>query len=269
VLLLLPPSEAKTVPDAGAPVDLGTLGAVSLTEQRSIVLDALAKVSAHPDALRLLGAGPSLVAEVARNLHLREAPAGPASTVYAGVLYVAAGLDDLPDDTARARADRSVRIVSGLWGLVRPGDRIPAYRLSMRTDLPGVGPLAHAWRPLLGAELDPRARAELVVDCRSAPYVTAWRPATGGDQPGWVAVRVVRESGGRRTVVSHPAKHTRGVLTRHLLTRPGAEPATPEQLLAAAQELVGGHLLDAELSPVDPRAAAPRCRVLTLTVAPG
>ena len=264
MLLLLPPSEAKSLPDAGAPVELAALGSASLTEQRSIVLDALAKVSAHPDALRLLGVGPGLADEVARNLHLREAPAGPASAVYSGVLYAAAGLDRLPDDAARARADRSVRIVSGLWGLVRPDDRIPAYRLSMRTDLPGIGPLARAWRPLLGAELDPRARAELIVDCRSAPYVAAWRPAAGAGGPGWVAVRVLREADGRRTVVSHPAKHTRGILTRHLLARTGAEPATPEQLLAAALELVGPHLLDAELS-----AVAPRRRVLTLTVGPG
>jgi cytoplasmic iron level regulating protein YaaA (DUF328/UPF0246 family) len=321
VLVLLPPSESKTAPDDGAPVDLAALGSPGLTKHRSVVLRALAKASARRDAAAVLGVGPSLLAEVAANRHLRTGPSAAASSVYSGVLYAAAGLADLPDDAARARAEDSIRIVSALWGLVRPTDRIPAYRLSMGTDLPGVGPLARAWRPLLAVELDPRAIAgELIVDCRSAPYVAAWRPPSGtagstpsgtagstptgtagsppsgtGSTPSgtagstptgtagstptgtagstrslppiggarWVAVRVLRELAGRRTVVSHSAKHTRGVLIRHLLVRPGPEPTTPLELLDAARELIGVDLLDAELS--DPTSARTP-HLLTLTV---
>jgi cytoplasmic iron level regulating protein YaaA (DUF328/UPF0246 family) len=257
VLVLLPPSEGKTAPAGGAPVDLAALAHRSLTEQRRTVLEALAKLSAHPDAPAVLGTGASLAAEVERNTRLLTEPAAPASSVYTGVLYAAAGLDALPHDDARARSARSVRVVSALWGLVTPDDRIPAYRLSMGVDLPGVGPLARTWRPLLGAELDRYLADRLVVDCRSAGYAAAWKPPAGA---AWVSVRVLRESGGRRTVVSHNAKHTRGVLTRHLLVR-DVEPRTPEALLDAARELVGGPLLDAELG------GTARTRVLTLTVA--
>ncbi|WP_165372692.1 YaaA family protein [Pengzhenrongella frigida] len=238
MLVLLPPSEGKTRPDGGDPVDLAALGSGSLTAHRVAVLDALAKVSGHPDALRTLGVGPSLTAEVERNTLLRTEPAAAATEVYSGVLYAAAGLALLPDDAARARADRSIRIISALWGVVEPADRIPAYRLSMATDLPGVGPLARSWRALLALELDPRAADELIIDCRSASYVAAWRPPAGS--PGWVTVRVLRELDGRRTVVSHNAKHTRGVLTRHLLVRPGPEPTDPDELLEAARELIQG-----------------------------
>ncbi|GAA2722576.1 YaaA family protein [Cellulomonas aerilata] len=255
MLVLLPPSEGKTAPTAGAPLDLSALSHPTLTDQRRTVLEALAKLSAHPDAARVLGTGPSLAEEVERNTRLAVEPAASASSVYSGVLYAAAGLGTLPDD-ARARAARGVRVVSALWGLVAPDDRIPAYRLSMAVDLPGVGPLARGWRPGLAAELDPLVGGRLVVDCRSATYAAAWRPPSGS---AWVTVRVLRESGGRRTVVSHNAKHTRGVLTRHLLVR-GAEPATPEELLDAAGELVGGPLRDAELG------GPGRTRVLTLTV---
>jgi cytoplasmic iron level regulating protein YaaA (DUF328/UPF0246 family) len=257
VLALLPPSEGKTAPPAGDPLDLRTLAHAGLTDLRRTVLEALVKVSGHPDAPRVLGTGASLTGEVERNTRLLTEPAAPASSVYTGVLYVAAGLDSLPDDDARRRAARSVRVVSGLWGLVTPEDRIPAYRLSMAVDLPGVGPLARAWRPALAAELGPDLRDRLVVDCRSATYSAAWKPPAGS---AWVAVRVLRDVAGRRTVVSHHAKHTRGVLIRHLLVR-GAEPRTPEDLLDAAHELVGGPLVDAELG------APARARVLTLTVA--
>jgi len=75
-------------------------------------------------------------------------------------------------------------------------------------------------------------------------------------------VRVLRELAGRRSVVSHHAKHTQGVLSRHLLVRPGAVPTNPAEPLAAARELIGTGLLDAELAP--PGRGA---RVLTLTVA--
>jgi uncharacterized protein len=256
VLVLLPPSEGKTAPTDGAPVDLDRLAHPALAAQRLAVLEALAKVSAHADAARVLGTGPGVAREVERNTRLRTEPAAPASSVYTGVLHAAAGLDTLGGD-ARARAARAVRVVSALWGLVGPDDRIPAYRLSMGVDLPGIGALGRAWRPVLAAELDDAVAGRLVVDCRSAAYTAAWRPPAAA---AWVGVRVLREVAGRRSVVSHHAKHTRGVLTRHLLVRP-EEPHTPAQLLDAARELVGGPLVDAELD------GHGRSQVLTLTVA--
>ena len=82
----------------------------------------------------------------------------------------------------RRRAAEQVRTVSALWGLVSPEDRIPAYRLSMGTDLPGIGPLASAWRSAVEAELASLAPG-LVVDCRSAAYLAAGRPPRAGPVP--------------------------------------------------------------------------------------
>ena len=244
--MLLPPSEGKTPPRARGPqLDLDSLSSPGLNPLREKVLDALMEVSASADAMEVLGVGGSLDAEVARNVHLRSLPTRAAKQVYSGVLYAAAGLDQLTP-TGRARAADSVRIVSGLWGLVAPDDRIPAYRLSMGTDLPGIGPLAGAWRGALGVELDARADGELVVDCRSATYLAAWHPPRSAD---WVQVRVLRELDGVRSVVSHHAKHTRGVLTRHLLTRRGRAPHDAASLTRVAEELVGSALLAVELGP--------------------
>ncbi len=257
--MLLPPSEGKTPPRASGPrLDLDRLSAPGLTPVREKVLDALVEVSATPGALDVLGVGPSLAPEVARNVDLRRAPTAAARHVYSGVLYGAAGLDRLTP-TGRARAAQSVRIFSGLWGVVAPDDPIPAYRLSMGTDLPGIGPLASAWRGALGVELTERAEGELVVDCRSAAYLAAWHPPRSAD---WVAVRVLREVDGRRSVVSHHAKHTRGVLTRHLLTRRGRAPHDAVSLARVAGELVGSELLAVELGP-----AARGARTLELVVA--
>lgn len=242
MLVLLPPSEGKTPADDGAPpLDLHRLTAPGLTPVRERVLDALAQVSARPDALEVLGVGAGVAREVARNVVVRTAPAAPARHVYSGVLFAAARLGEI-EGAALERAGDHVRVVSALWGLVSPLDEVPAYRLSMDRDLPGVGPLARAWRAPLAAELDPAAAERLVVDCRSATYQAAWRP--GRDARSWVTVRVVRD--GR--VVSHAAKHTRGVLTGHLVTRPGPPPQDAAELLEAARELV-------DATPPEPSSA--------------
>ncbi|QDW63694.1 YaaA family protein [Oerskovia sp. KBS0722] len=244
MLLLLPPSEGKSAPDDGAPLDLMSLSSPSLTRHRKAVLKALVAASRRRDALDVLGVSGGLADEVARNVSLATAPTAPAAEIYSGVLYAAAGLADLPP-AAAARAEDSVRIVSALWGAVSPADRIPAYRLSMGTQLPPLGALAPSWRPHLAAALDVRATGDVVIDCRSAPYAAAWKVPAEAEH---VAVRVLRELDGKRSVVSHNAKHTRGVLTGHLLTR--AEPVhTAEELLKAAYELVGTALLDATLLP--------------------
>ncbi|WP_147917041.1 YaaA family protein [Ruania zhangjianzhongii] len=238
MLILLPPSEGKTAPARGRPVDLAALTRPDLTTARSQVLDALQQVSARPDAPALLGVGASLSEEVARNTALRQAHAAPAAKVYTGVLYAAADLAELTG-TARRRANTSVRIVSALWGVLSPADKVPAYRLSMGTSLPGTGPLARHWSRALGDQLTGPGRAtdtEVIIDCRSAAYLAAWKPPAGTP---WLTVRVVAETDGVRTVVSHHAKHTRGLLTHHLLTRPGSPPRTISAVVAATRELIG------------------------------
>ncbi len=259
MLLLLPPSEGKTPPAAGRPVELTSLTAPELATMRGRVLDALAAVSARAHAPSALGVGPGCASDVERNVHLRDAPAASASTVYSGVLYGAAGLAGLVG-AAKERAARHVRIVSALWGVVAPEDAIPAYRLAMGVDLPGVGPLARFWRGPLGPVLDASSAAGGGVHGRSPGYGPAWRPPRGTD---WVTVRVLRDLDGVRSVVSHHAKHTRGVLTRHLLTRDAPVPCNADELLVAAKELTAGVLLDVGLAPAPTRTGP---RTLTLVV---
>lgn len=232
MLILLPPSESKREPRrSGTPVDLSGLSFPDLTPLRAHILDTLITVSAGPDALRLLGVGPSLAAEVARNVRLRELPTMPAHEVYTGVLYDALAWADLPAPTRRRAASRVV-LASALWGALRPADRIPPYRLSIAADLPGMGPLAAAWRNVLGPELTAAAGTRgPVIDCRSGAYAAAW-PVAAALAARTVAVRVLRERGGRRTVVSHLAKLTRGEVARRLLLE-SDDPRAPQDLVDA------------------------------------
>ena len=218
VLILLPPSESKTAPASGDPLNLASLDLPALTGARSELADALAEVSGRADALQVLGVGPSLAADVARNRQLLTAPAAPALEVYTGVLYDALDADSMSPDAKRV-AEESLLVVSALWGAVRPTDRIPAYRLSMGRALPSTGKLSSWWKPRLTPVLDELAGDGVVVDCRSAAYAAAWKPPA----PRTVTVRVEQEKAdGTRSVVSHHAKHTRGLVARALCEVRGA-----------------------------------------------
>lgn len=203
MLVLLPPSEGKAQPEAGEPVDLGSLAfADQLGQRREEVLDAL---------------DPSL----------REAPAAPAAEVYTGVLYGRLELPELP-----VKARQQVLIASALWGFVRPGDRIPYYKLPPKEKLDGIGPLAKYWRPAL-AEALPDKEGDLILDMRSAAYSTMWKPKRAT----LLAVRAFTESDGERKAVSHMAKAVRGDVARALLQmkKPPADP----QSVAALAEVAG------------------------------
>ena len=231
MLILLPPSEGKTPAVGGDAVDWTTLSFPGLNGHRAKVLEALGTVSAHEDALALLGVGATLRADVERNTRLHAEPAAPAHQVYSGVLYDALDYNSLTP-AQRKKADVSVLVVSALWGAIRFADRVPAYRLSMATALPDVGRLATFWKPQLKQALAAATEGELLVDCRSSTYTAAWTPPPSQT----VAVNVFTEVNGMRKVVSHFAKHTRGELARHLLIRRGKAPQTPAQLQKAAAE---------------------------------
>lgn len=239
MLILLPPSEGKTPALKGPAIEWESLSFPELNPYRAKVLEALGTVSAHADALALLGVGASLRDDVERNTRLHAEPAAPAHQVYSGVLYDALGFKSMTP-AQRRKATESILVVSALWGAIGFGDHVPAYRLSMGTALPDVGRLASYWKPQLNAALAQRVDGELLVDCRSSTYAAAWAPPAAQT----VNVNVFNEANGKRTVVSHFAKHTRGELARHLLTRRGKAPETPDQLLKAASEIRTAELVE-------------------------
>lgn len=245
MLILLPPSEGKAEPPGDAePAELDRLVfADLLTESRARLLDELAELPEldRDEAISILGISPGQAADVDRDAFLRKAPAAPASEVYTGVLYDRLDFSGLPA-RARKRASENVLIASGLWGVVRPDDRIPNYRFPAKARLPAAGPLPKFWRePLTEAfqEAGYDEPGETVLDMRSAAYSSAWKPRNARLVP----VRAFTESGGERKTVSHMAKATRGEVARIVLTA-GRMPEGPEEVA----DLVSSTGMSVELS---------------------
>ena len=225
MLILLPASERKTPVTRGEPLDLARLSFPSLSPTREAVLDALAEVSAEPEATQRLGVPASLSAAVLGNVTLRAAPAAPAGTIYAGPLYDGLRASEL-DAASRRRARTWIVVISALWGAVRLSDRIPPYRLNMCGRLPGLAHLPDVWREPLRGVLPGAARRGLIVDCRSAEYATAWRPA------GELAERTVVV---RLRAASYDAKHLRGLLARRIVSD-AVDPSEPTELADALSD---------------------------------
>lgn len=236
MLVLLPPSEGKTAPTRGKPLDLDSLALPELTPARRRVVDALVTLC-EGDAAKasdVLGVGPTQADAVQRNAHLWTEPTARADAVYTGVLYSELDLPSL-GAAARRRATRSLAVASALFGLVRPGDRIPAYRLSGDVRLPGVGPVAGLWRDALADAVPDLVGRGLLVDLRSQLYVNLFKPS-GPLAARTATIRVLHESGGRRQVVSHFNKATKGRIVRALLTE-GAAPASVGALANTVRDL--------------------------------
>jgi cytoplasmic iron level regulating protein YaaA (DUF328/UPF0246 family) len=195
MLVLLPPSAGKADPPPGPAVDLATLiHADVLTHKRE----------------RLL-----------RALKLLEAPAAPAAEVYTGVLYGQLRLAEL-----RSAWDR-VLIASAVFGVVRPGDRICAYKADMATKVPRLRePLATFWRPALTKALPDEG---LILDLRSGAYAAAWKPRHATV----LGVRGFTEQpDGSRKAITHMAKRVRGDVARIALS---ADPETPHDIADLAR----------------------------------
>jgi uncharacterized protein len=217
VLVLLPPSETKRAGGHGGPLDLGALSFPELTDVRATLVGTLTALAADPPAARAaLGLSPAQDGEIARNAALTSSPALPAIERYTGVLYDALAVGTLTR-AQRRRADARLAVGSALFGLVGAADRIPAYRLSAGSALPGLPTLRGIWRPALEPVL--KGIDDLVVDLRSGAYA-ALAPV-----PGAVTVRVETERpDGSRAVVSHDSKAHKGRLARILATTT-AEPS--------------------------------------------
>lgn len=218
MLILLPPSESKHPGGDDPPLDLQALtAAAELAAIRTELVESLVKLADDPPAARTaLGLSARQDDVIARNAALWSGPTLPALHRYTGVLYDALSVATLTR-SQRARAGRRLAVGSALFGLVRATDRIPAYRLSAGSTLPGLPPLRSLWKPVLAPVLG--AVDDLVLDLRSGSYA-ALAPV-----PDAVSLQVVSQrADGSRAVVSHFSKAHKGRVAR-LLASSTAEPS--------------------------------------------
>ena len=208
--LILPPSETKRDGGAdGSSLELGSLAFPGLTSQRAAAIAALVKLSRSVgESTTALGLGPTQRFEIDRNRVVRSASTMAAIDRYTGVLFEGLASESL-DAGAHEWLARHVVVHSALFGLIGAGDRIPAYRLSHDSRVPGLALRKH-WAPAIAAELE--AVDGLVLDLRSESYAHLGpRPA------GSFYLRVVTEGpNGHKRALNHFNKKGKGEFVRAL-----------------------------------------------------
>jgi uncharacterized protein len=247
VMILLPPSESKTVPQMHETLNLSELSFPELAALRAQVIASLIKVSEGrvSAARKILGLTENQDDEIARNHDLHNKPVAPAMHVYTGVLFDAIGIDTL-SKTAVKRFARDTYVVSALFGLIRVNDHIPAYRLSGPTKLPKVGSLAGLWNRPVADVLG--GAGEFIIDLRSGTYQKL------GQIPGVAASNAVvprilqKMPSGPPKVVSHHNKATKGRIVRAI-----AESGKSLKSVEALAEVIAGLGADVEIiKPANP-----------------
>ncbi|MGR3677052.1 MAG: peroxide stress protein YaaA [Paracoccaceae bacterium] len=151
----------------------------------------------------------------------------PAALAFAGDTYMGLEAASL-DGEEMAWAQDHLRILSGLYGVLRPLDAIQAYRLEMGSRLKtrrGAS-LYDYWRDGLSKSLNVQGEAmgtNVLVNCASQEYFGAVAPKA-------LKLRVVtpvfmEDKGGTPKIVSFFAKRARGAMARYVVQKRLTDPA--------------------------------------------
>ncbi len=163
----------------------------------------------------------NLAAAIAANRAILSAELLPAIQRYTGVMFDFLDYPSMPPDD-RHTFDTHALIFSGVWGLLRPTDLIPDYKLKIDASLPNLGRVSAFWKPHLSRVLNPILAGQIVWDLLPGAHRTAW-DGKAKSAVRWQVKFVERvESRGKVTyrTVNHWSKALKGALVRHLCAHP-------------------------------------------------
>lgn len=199
-------------------------------DQSQLLIDRLRQLS-PAEVASLMGISDQLAALNVSRYQDWAVPFAPGKAKQAVLAFngdVYEGLDapSLSGDDLRF-AQAHLRVLSGLYGLLRPLDLMLPYRLEMgiRLDNPRGKDLYAFWGERITAALNAALReagAAEVVNLASTEYFKSVKPKT-------LAASVIQPvfedwSGGRYKVVSFYAKRARGLMARYAIVRRLVEP---------------------------------------------
>lgn len=149
--------------------------------------------------------------------------ARPAALAFAGDVYQGMAARTRFDERDWTEAQKTVRILSGLYGLLRPLDLIQPYRLEMGTKVvTGRGSTLYDYwgttvTELVDEDLAASPGADVVVNLASAEYAGAVRPEKLDGR--MISPRFLDENpSGRLAVMAFFAKRARGEMAAWLVT---------------------------------------------------
>ena len=222
--ILLPPSEGKSpggnpfAPDMFDYRSSSTFNYFSdLNPERRKLINKLQETIENDENLEeLFGVkGDSLTEAIEANKGVYKAPLMSALDRYSpGILYKSMDFVGLPTGAQRRLLENSI-IFSGLFGLLRPDDLIPNYRLRMDASLDEIGKVATYWRPHLSALLNETLKEHIVWNMLPKVHRSAW--IDEHTYKHMVDVQFINEEDGERKPVTHGVKPLRGQMVNFVV----------------------------------------------------
>ena len=131
-----------------------------------------------------------------------------------GVMYQAMDFAALPTGAQRRLLENGI-IFSGLFGLLRPDDLIPDYRLKIESLLPGVGKVSTYWRERMSSLLNLRLKGRVVWNLLPTVHQDSWTDEATYIE--MILVRFVKKEKGEFKPVTHGIKGLRGKLVNYIV----------------------------------------------------
>lgn len=253
--ILLPPAEGKQPggnPLAPDMFDIRSGGTFNffreLNPERKKLIAALQQfVRSEPERHEAFFGvkGDTLAQAVEDNLGLSGAPLMAALERYSpGVMYQSMDFSGLPTGAQRRLLEHTI-ILSGLYGLLRPDDLIPSYRLKMDATLPEIGKVSAFWRERVSEVLNRTLQGRVVWNLLPGAHQDAWDDAHAYERQ--FKVQFVREKAGERKSVSHGVKQLRGKLVNFVVRETADDLETLREWRAP-----DGYRLDDNATETDP-----------------
>jgi len=233
--ILLPPSEGKAAGGCDAQAwpdiagDPASNAFATLDPRRRELIAALQgalKSEPTPALQKLFGVkGEALATAIATNQQLPGGPLLPAIERYTGVMFDFMEVATLPAP-ARQAFDKHAILFSGLWGLLRPTDLIPDYKLKMDARLPGIGNAALFWRPEISRTLNEIVEGQVVWDLLPGAHGKAWdhKASMAARWQVKFVERMEKNGEVKYRTVSHWSKALKGALVRFICEHGATEP---------------------------------------------
>lgn len=159
--------------------------------------------------------GDALEEALQANLGIFNAPLMSALDRYSpGIMFKSMDFAGLPTGAQRRLLEHSI-IFSGLFGLLRPDDLIPNYRLKMDANVPEVGKVSRYWRPFISPLLNKTIEGHFVWNLMPGSHNEAWDDDHSYDQ--MIEVKFMTENGGERKAITHGVKPLRGQLVNFVV----------------------------------------------------
>ncbi len=225
--MLVVVSPAKKL-DFQTPTDLTEYeGPLFLDKSKELVKEL--KKKTRPELQKLMGISESLADLNVKRFNSFKTPFSTSNAKQAGLAFQGDTYQGLEfhtfNKTQRSYAQKHLRILSGLYGVLRPLDLMQAYRLEMGTKfgIKGQKDLYQFWRETITQRLNEDLKGtKALVNCASNEYFKA--VDTKSLNAPVITPIFKEEKNGKLKIISFNAKRARGMMAKFIIENKIKEP---------------------------------------------